>query len=97
MILAVATPSASDVEAAELRRTLAPYMSYTQDGRAYAEFAPTVETKSVSCARVSKTTFDCQYETRKKGYFDAEFAPWETKRERIVRKNRCWQIASTDR
>jgi hypothetical protein len=46
---------------------------------------------------VNKTTFDCEYDARTKGFLDAEFASWEPKRERIVRRNRSWKIASKAR
>jgi hypothetical protein len=97
LILAASAPSASDVQAVELTRALEPYRDRTRDGRAYVEFAPTVETRNVRCSSVNKTTFDCEYDARAKGFLDAEFASWEPKRERIVRRNRSWKIDSNAR
>ena len=89
-VAATALPSASDVQAMEEGRVLEPFVSYDQRGRAFAEFAPVVQTRSVSCVRAEHGEADCTYHARVRDFFGSEFGPWETRRERLVWRNNRW-------
>jgi hypothetical protein len=88
--LALAVPSASDVQAMEVSRVLEPFVDYDRKGRRFVEFAPDVETRAVICVKAAENMADCTYETRIRDFVEPEFGPWETRRERLVRKRKCW-------
>jgi hypothetical protein len=89
----VHTPGARDIQAVETGRILAPQTDYTRDGRAYVEFAPTVETRGAVCTRVQGGAFECSFESRVRGFFDGEFGPWQKRREILVRRRGYWRLA----
>ncbi|HEU0098053.1 MAG TPA: hypothetical protein VFQ67_04685 [Allosphingosinicella sp.] len=94
LLLASAPPTAADVQAVEKARVLAPLTSYTRDGKAYVEFAPTVETRNPVCTSAADGAFDCAFESRTSDAFAPETARWEPRRERLVHQNGCWRFAS---
>lgn len=89
-LAAIAVPTASDVQAVEESRVLAPFVSYGRHGRAFAEFAPVVETRAVTCTSSAHEEADCSYEARARDFFASDFGPWATRREHLVRKKNCW-------
>lgn len=89
-VAAIAVPTPSDVQAFEESRVLEPFVSYDRKGRAFAEFPPVVETRAVTCTSGAEGDADCSYEARVRDAFASDFGPWETRRERLVRKKRCW-------
>ncbi|MBB6428072.1 hypothetical protein [Sphingopyxis sp. JAI128] len=96
LIAAIVPPEPSDVHAIELARATAPYVSYTRDGRAFAEFAPTVETRNVSCKLHHEAIFDCTYDVRTKDFLGSDFTAWLPKAARITFRDNCWQIVSSE-
>jgi len=95
-VAATALPSPSEVQAFEETRVVAPFVSYDRKGRAFAEFAPTVETRAATCVATPPNGAECTWETRVRDFFGSEFGPWETRRERLVRERGCW-VASPRR
>ncbi len=96
LIATIAAPQPGDVDKIELTRVTAPYISYARDGRAFVEFAPTVETRNVTCKPVENGVFECIYEARVKDFFTADFTSWLPKRERIELRDNRWQIVAPD-
>lgn len=92
IVLAAATsaPSATDVYAVERDRILAPCVSETHDGRAFVEFAPTVETREVACSMTAMGIYRCLFEVRVKDYFANDFGPWETRNLLLTLADGCW-------
>lgn len=89
-LLAVAAPTAAQVQIIELDRVSAPLTSYAKDGRAYVEFAPDVETRNVACTLEKQSIFKCNYEARTRPAFEREFGPWERRQARLVWRRNCW-------
>lgn len=87
----LAPPTAADVQATEERRVLEPLTDYTPDGRAYVEFAPTVETRNAACTPVSTAAFECSFEARVRDAFAQEFGEWTPRRTRLVWQGDCWR------
>jgi hypothetical protein len=87
---AMAVPSPSDVHAVEELRVLEPLVSYDRKGRRFVEFAPTVQTRAVTCVGAAKNEADCTYEARVRDFFASDFGPWETRRERLIWIKNCW-------
>jgi hypothetical protein len=93
---AASAPTASDVQAFEQTRLLAPLTSYAADGRAHAgSFAPAVETRAAACVfSEANEEFDCRYERRLKEALTSGWSDWETRQERLVWREGCWQPAA---
>jgi hypothetical protein len=89
-LLSSAAPTTADLQAFEERRILAPLTDYTVDGRAFVEFAPSVETQNVTCVLVSKRIYDCRYDSRIKPSLANDFEPWQTRNERIMKRRKAW-------
>jgi hypothetical protein len=87
----VAAPTGADIQAVEETRVLEPLTDYTQDGRAYVEFAPTVETRDVTCTPVSAEMYECSFETRVKDALSPEFGAWAPRRARLTWRDDCWR------
>lgn len=87
----VAAPTAADVQAVEETRVLDPITDYTRDGRAYVEFAPTVETRNVTCTPVSAEMYECSFETRVKDALSLEFGAWAPRRAKLTWRDDCWR------
>jgi len=83
-------PSNAEVQAVERARVWEPFTDYAPDGRAYAEFAPMVETRAVVCTSLSPDTYECAFESRAKDYFSADFSPWEKRHDRLEWRNGHW-------
>jgi hypothetical protein len=81
-----AAPSPTDIAALEQKRLLAPFTDATKTARQYsAEFAPTVETRNVDCVPKGEDGFSCRFESRTKGFFDADFGAWIARSETVQR------------
>jgi hypothetical protein len=91
-----AAPRAADIEAVETTRILAPVTEYTRDGRAYVEFAPTIETRAAACTPSEGGAWLCTFETRVRDFFESEFGPWQPRRERLAWRKGCWVRAAED-
>ena len=94
ILSAIASPAAADIHALEVTRVMIPDVSHARDGRAYVEFAPTIETRNVHCVLVDAAVFDCDYELRTKNFFTADFSSWAPKHERVIWRDKRWQILS---
>ena len=97
LLASLGPPTAADVQATEERRVLEPLTDYTPDGRAYVEFAPTVETRNAACTPVSSAAFECRFETRVKDAFAQEFGEWTIRRTRLVWQADSWRQDESDK
>jgi len=91
VLSAIAPPVAADIHALEVTRLMAANISYTRDGRAYVEHAPTIETRNVHCVAAGVAVFDCDYEVRTKDFLAADFSPWSPRHEQVIWRDKCWQ------
>ena len=92
VLLAIfAAPTAADVQTAEEARILEPLTDYTRNGRAYVEFAPTVETRNVVCRLISTTTYECLFDARVKDALAQQFGTWTARREQLTWRDGCWR------
>jgi hypothetical protein len=92
LLLIVAAPTSADVQSVEETRVLQPLLDYTPDGRAYVEFAPTVETRNVACTAVCQETYECSVEARVKNAFDHKFGAWTARLERMAWRDGHWHL-----
>ena len=92
ILLAITAPSSADIQALEVTRVIGPYVDTARDGRLYAEFAPSVETRNVRCQPAAATNYDCRYEVRTKDFFDNAFGSWEPVTARLQWKDGRWRI-----
>jgi hypothetical protein len=90
-LLAIAAPSAADVQRAEEARVLEPLIDWnaTVDGTGFVEFAPTVETRKAVCAATQTGAFHCSYEARRKDGLASDFGPWEARQELLTWRDKC--------
>ena len=86
----LSSPTAADVQTAEKAWVLKPITDYTRDGRAYVEFAPTVETRNAACTLVSSGVFECTFESRVKDALAQDLGHWTSRRTRLIWKGGCW-------
>jgi hypothetical protein len=100
-LLAIAAPSAADVQRAEEARALEPLIDWnaTVDGTGFIEFAPTIETRKAVCAVTQTSAFQCSYEARNKDGLASEFGAWDARRELLEWRDKCncWVIVSASR
>jgi hypothetical protein len=91
--LAIAPPSAAEIQTLEVDRILIPLTDYTLDGRPYVEFSPTVETQRVACTKIDAKRYDCTWETRTRDFLEPDFGPWDPRREQLIRRYHRWRFA----
>jgi len=91
LLATVSGPTAADVQTAEEARIIEPLTDYTRDGRAYVEFAPTVETRKVVCRPISNLTYECLFDARVKDALTQQFGTWTARREQLTWRDGCWR------
>ena len=95
-MLVATVPTAADVQAMEVSRVLEPLIDHSRAGRAYVEFAPTVETRNVSCVLLADKAADCTFETRVREFLAQDFGPWEVRTERFEWHQGRWHRRTSD-
>src|ERR1051325_4179541 len=71
-------PSAADVQNFETCLIIGPYVTHGRDGRAYAEFAPNVQTRNVACVETERAgVYRCSLERRVTGWSAQPSETWE--------------------
>jgi hypothetical protein len=84
-------PKDEDVSNLEMERVLEPYVSSARDGSRFVEFAPSVETRSITCI-AEGNAFLCSYESRTKSYFRGTWDVWQARTMRVTwdAGSGCW-------